>query len=90
MQMLQSMQAGGRRIQVQDVNSYHAMLACVAAGTYMCMLPESVLQLLQLPAGLTLLPAGSAVTQLIWRKDYHSPALDHLRQLLAYDANLSA
>ena len=90
MQMLQNMGASGRRIQVQDVSSYHAMLACVAAGTYMCMLPESVLQLLQLPAGLTLLPAGHAVTQLIWRKDYRSPALDHLRRLLANEANVSA
>jgi len=37
---------------VQDVSSYHSMLACVASGTAICLIPLSVLTLLQQPEGL--------------------------------------
>lgn len=73
---------------VQEVGSYHAMLACVAAGNYLCLLPASVLELLQLPAGVTLVAAGSATTHFIWRADARSPALDSLRRALAATSNV--
>lgn len=88
--LLSKMAGNGKQIRIQEVGSYHAMLACVASGAYMCMLPESVLRLLQMPEGLTVLPAGSAVTQLVWRKEFSSPALDKLRQILQNHSNLAA
>ena len=73
---------GERPPEVQAVGSYHSMLACVASGNYCCLLPQSVLQLLQLPPGLSATPAGSAVTQFIWRTESHSPAVESMRRTL--------
>jgi len=87
--LLTGMAKNGRQIQIQEINSYHSMLACVASGGYMCLLPESVLNLLQIPDGLNILPAGTATTQLIWRKDYSSPAMDNLLKLLQNTSNIS-
>ncbi|TSH79088.1 MULTISPECIES: LysR family transcriptional regulator [Pantoea] len=88
--VLAKMAGSGKQVQIQEVSSYHSMLACVASGSYMCMLPQSVLDLMQLPDGLSILPAGSATTQLIWRKDYSSPAMDKLLRLLQNTSNISA
>ncbi|VUS53099.1 LysR substrate-binding domain-containing protein [Klebsiella spallanzanii] len=75
-------------IKIQDIGSYHAMLACVATGGYACLLPQSVLDTLKLPEGSLVRPIGEALTQLIWRKGYSSPALNYLRQLLLSASNL--
>lgn len=81
-------QSGDAEIEIQEVNSYHSMLACVASGGYAGILPQSVLDTLTLPAAYQLRPAGQALTQLIWRKDYASPALEQMRQLLESAADL--
>lgn len=86
--LLKNMAESGKQVQIQEINSYHSMLACVASGGYMCVLPESVLNLLQLPDGLSVLPAGTATTQLIWRKDYSSPAMDNLLKILQKTSNI--
>lgn len=86
--LLTQMACNGEKIQIQEVNSYHAMLACVASGSSMCMLPESVLRLLQLPEGLKILQAGMATTQFIWRKDFGSPAMDKLLEILQNTSNI--
>lgn len=85
---LEKASAQGGGIQIQDVASYHSMMACVASGTYICLLPESVVDLLQLPEGLKRIDAGSAVTHLIWRKDFASPALEQLCRILHETSNL--
>ncbi|MEC5345281.1 LysR family transcriptional regulator [Brenneria populi] len=87
---LLSQMTGGEKIRIQEVNSYHAMLACVASGAAMCMLPESVLALLQLPDGLNILPVGTSTTQFIWRKDFSSPAMDKLLGILQNTSNIKA
>ncbi len=79
----------GTNVQIQEVGSYHMMLACVASGGYICLLPESVLSLLQLPEGLNVLTVGTAITQLIWRKDIDSPALSNMRRILLDTSNLT-
>jgi len=66
----------------QEVSSYHTMLACVASGTAICLLPVSVLKGLQQPEGLKTLQVCSVTTQLIWRKGSASPAVESLRQAL--------
>ncbi|MHC5175056.1 LysR family transcriptional regulator [Serratia rhizosphaerae] len=80
---------GDRPPEVQAVGSYHAMLACVASGSYCCMLPQSVLELLSLPAGLSVTPAGTAVTQFIWRSESRSPAVESLRRTLLATSNMA-
>jgi len=86
--MLEKLSANGSPIETQEVGSYHSMLACVASGHYFCLLPQSVLDLLQLPEGLTTLPAGSATTHFIWRTDSAAPALDNMRQTLMASTNI--
>ena len=36
-------------VEVHRLDSYHSMLACVASGRYVCLLPQSVLSLMTLP-----------------------------------------
>lgn len=77
-------------IEIQDVGSYHAMLACVASGGYAGIVPQSVLETLTLPEASQLQPVGQAITQLIWRKGYASRPLrrcaSSLNQLPTFDA----
>ncbi|WP_368752040.1 LysR substrate-binding domain-containing protein, partial [Klebsiella oxytoca] len=75
-------------IEIQDVGSYHAMLACVASGGYAGIVPQSVLETLTLPEASQLQPVGQAITQLIWRKGYASPAFEKMRQLLESASDL--
>lgn len=77
-------------IDVQDVGSYHAMVACIASGGYAGILPQSVIDIMTLPENSHTRPIGQALTQLIWRRGYTSPALSELRQLLATASNLSS
>ncbi|EOH6069950.1 TPA: LysR family transcriptional regulator [Klebsiella michiganensis] len=74
--------------EIQDVGSYHAMLACVATGGYAGIVPQSVLDTLTLPEASQLRPVDHAITQLIWRKGYASPALEKMRQLLESASDL--
>lgn len=70
--------AGSTEWKVQEMGSYHAMMACVAAGSAAALLPASVLKLGSAPATLKTLPAGHADTLLVWREGYDVPAFRHL------------
>ncbi|MFL9945552.1 LysR substrate-binding domain-containing protein [Paraburkholderia agricolaris] len=65
--------------QVQEMGSYHAMIACVAAGACVTVLPKSVLELAKVPTGLKTLPAGQVETCLLWRSGYNVPAFQNLQ-----------
>ena len=73
---------------VMEFSSYHAIVACVAAGTGIAMVPRSVLA--AVPAGnevgVYALPRETAnsVTHLVWRDGHRSAALDALRSVLAW------
>jgi len=75
-----------RPARVLELGSYHAIVACVAAGAGVAVAPRSVLQLL--PGGaqqvaIHRLATLSAVpTLLLWRRGHRSPALDALREAL--------
>ena len=68
---------------VLELGSYHAIVACVAAGSGMAIMPRSVLQALNTATEVTAfaLPPRVAQTKtfLVWRADHHSVALDALR-----------
>lgn len=72
---------------VIEFASYHAIIACVAAGTGIAVVPRSVLKVVGAEKQVVVkeLPAriGRAKTQLVWRKGHQSIALDALRHLVS-------
>lgn len=71
----------GTPLTVQEVGSYHAILACVAAGACVGVLPRSVLQLLGTPS-LRSLPLAEVDTWLVWREGYATAAFERWRGVL--------
>lgn len=67
---------------IQEPGSYHAMIAAVAAGACVCVLPRSVLALCTRPAGLATLALGKVRTHLVWRSGYEVPAFERFIPLL--------
>lgn len=66
--------AGNPAWKIQEMSSYHAMVACVAAGACVTILPQSVLALTGAPAQLRTLTVGRSQTRLVWRDGFDSPA----------------
>ena len=79
-------QEGVTPANVMEFASYHAIVACVAAGSGVAIVPRSVLDVLGTAHSVRVdpLPAshGQALTQLVWRADDDTPALQALRQEL--------
>ena len=69
-------------LQLLELGSYHAILACVAAGSCVGVVPRSVLELARTPPALHLHPLQSVDTLLVRRAGYRSAALDVLQQTL--------
>jgi DNA-binding transcriptional LysR family regulator len=70
---------------VMELASYHAIVACVASGTGVALVPQSVLDTVQgAPVRQHRLPreVSQVVTPLIWRREEQSSALAALRELL--------
>ncbi|MBX6030781.1 LysR family transcriptional regulator [Pseudomonas aeruginosa] len=66
---------------IQELGSYHAMVATVAAGSCVAILPESVLQLTSARDHLSTIRVCSISTYLVWRRDYKTPAFEKFAQL---------
>ncbi|MDR3100356.1 MAG: LysR family transcriptional regulator [Paraburkholderia sp.] len=71
---------------VLELSSYHAIVACVAAGSGIASVPRSVLEAMHAQSLVKALPlppeVGQVHTHLVWRKGYRSVALDALREEL--------
>jgi DNA-binding transcriptional LysR family regulator len=71
---------------VMEYGSYHAIVACAAAGGGIAVVPRSVLRATGMEAQLALHPLppkiAQAKTVLAWRRGHHSSALDALRKEL--------
>jgi DNA-binding transcriptional LysR family regulator len=71
---------------VMELGSYHAIVACVAAGSGIAIMPRSVLAVVRAEndiAAFALPPAvARSTTCLVWRKDHQSLALDAMRRAL--------
>jgi len=80
-------QAGVAPGKVMEFASYHAIVACVAAGSGVAIVPRSVLAVLGAQASLRVTPLsgqhGRAQTQLVWRADDETPALQAFQDMLA-------
>lgn len=75
-----------QRRRVLELASYHAIVACVASGTGIALMPESVLDALDASqVRRHPLPRAHAqvVTPLVWRRADVPPAVAALRQMLA-------
>ncbi|PXW16852.1 LysR family transcriptional regulator [Paraburkholderia caballeronis] len=76
---------GIRPLRVLELGSYHAIIACVAAGAGVAVAPRSVLALqrnFDEVAVHSLGDFGIIDTLLVWRRGHFSPALDALRGAL--------
>jgi DNA-binding transcriptional LysR family regulator len=71
---------------VLELASYHAIVACVAAGSGIAIMPRSVLQAMRAQGDVAVhdLPArvARARTHLVWRSGHHSVALLALQEVL--------
>jgi DNA-binding transcriptional LysR family regulator len=71
---------------VMEFQSYHAIIACVAAGSGIAVVPRAVLELTRAGRNVTMtaLPPKFAKTrtQLAWRREHHSVALEAMKNLL--------
>ena len=72
---------------VMEFQSYHAIIACVAAGSGLAVVPRAVLELTRADrnVAMTALPARIAKTrtQLVWCREHHSATLDAMKNLFA-------
>jgi len=75
-------QRHGAAPQVLELASYHAILACVAAGRCAGVVPQSVIDLMREPPALRWVPLADRETMLVRRRGWHTPALDALLQAL--------
>jgi len=77
---------------VLELSSYHAMVACVASGTGIALVPRSVLETMRVSDSLTVYPLpeehARMTTYLVWRHGEISPALRALHmEILASQAS---
>jgi DNA-binding transcriptional LysR family regulator len=84
-----------RPARVLELGSYHAIVACVAAGAGVAVAPRSVLDLQADASNITVheLPdIGAIETLLVWRRGHFSSALNALRRTLvpAEDGGVAA
>ena len=79
---------------VMEYGSYHAIVACVAAGAGIALVPRSILGAVRHDAGLDLHPLphdmAHAKTMLVWRTGHRSQTLDALKSGLATSAQRAA
>ena len=72
---------------VIEFQSYHAIIACVAAGSGIAVVPRAVLELTRAGSNITMtaLPAKIAKTRthLVWRTEHHSVTLEAMKSLFS-------
>lgn len=68
---------------VMEFGSYHAIVACVAAGAGIAIVPRSVIRVSLAASGVATCPLPAAVSKartfLVWRRGHQSIALDAMR-----------
>lgn len=79
---------------VLELASYHAIVACVASGTGIALVPRSVLRTLAGLAAIGVHPLGAKMnavtTSLVWRKEEPSRPLKALRDALSAPSSVKA
>jgi len=79
-------EAGAAPQRIHELASYHAIVACVASGTGIAIVPRSVLATVRAAERVRTVPLhgryGRAATSLVWRRGEVSPALQALHAAL--------
>jgi DNA-binding transcriptional LysR family regulator len=69
---------------VMEFASYHAIVACVAAGTGIAVVPRSIVRVARVKGQVAVLPlpltVSKARTSLVWRRGHQSVALDAMKR----------
>jgi DNA-binding transcriptional LysR family regulator len=69
-----------------EFSSYHAIVACVAAGAGIAVVPRSVISAIAMKDQVAIYPlparVSNARTLLVWRQGHRSTALDAMREEL--------
>ncbi|MGP2760510.1 putrescine utilization regulator PtrR [Serratia marcescens] len=85
---------GARPGQIMEIQSYHAMLACVASGAGLAMIPHSVLSLLPGHERVRVHPlppdVADTATWLLWRRDAFGPNVRALKELIIEQTETAA
>ena len=79
---------------VLELSSYHAIVACVASGTGIALVPRSVLETMRASDSIAVYPLTEepvcVQTHLVWRQGETSPALQALQaELFAFIVSIS-
>ncbi|WP_298232569.1 LysR substrate-binding domain-containing protein [uncultured Azohydromonas sp.] len=69
-------------LKIQEVASYHAMLACVTCGACTCLMPRAVLNLVNPSPALRVRDIARMDTWLVWRAGFNAAAFSALREIL--------
>jgi DNA-binding transcriptional LysR family regulator len=77
-------------LQIQEIKSYHAMVACTAAGSCFSILPRSVLDLVPDAGRFTIKPLLTVDTWLATRPGFKTPAFNEFRDQLLGGSNIAA
>src|SRR6185503_11281114 len=80
-------------LRVLELSSYHAIVACVAAGAGIALMPEAVLDAMpqaRVRRNRIARAQSEIVTPLIWREGEISPPVQALRTLMALVVKRSA
>jgi DNA-binding transcriptional LysR family regulator len=67
---------------VLQLSSYHAIIAAVAAGSAVAVVPQTVLDLQRNPLPVHSQPLGSCTTMFVTRQGYATPAVQQLLAVL--------
>ena len=73
---------GAASTQVLQLASYHAIIASVAAGSAVAVVPQTVLDLLREPPPVQRLGLPPCTTMFVTRSGYRTPAVQQLLSIL--------
>lgn len=76
------------KMRVQEVRSYHAMMACTAAGACFSILPRSVFETMPDASHFTVTTLGPVETCLASRPGFETPAFAEFRRMLKAFSNI--
>lgn len=77
-------------LEIREVNSYHAMFACAAAGACLCVMPRSVAAMMGPPGQVEERPLGPVMTCLACRPGVPTAAIRAFRDCLLAEAGVGA
>ncbi|MGU3575494.1 LysR family transcriptional regulator [Brucellaceae bacterium C25G] len=76
------------QVKIQEVNSYHAMVACTSTGSCFCILPRAIADFVPEINRFTIQPLMTVVTSLASRSGFETPAFKEFRRIIQASSNI--